>query len=532
MNKTDYGKVSSRAYDKVVLENDELRKKNKELKKDVTYYKSQLKTAEAAKEKIKETTRKEKEKLKKIIDEKDGIIEALKNKLAQEIALKGHDGTNTGLPTSMTPIGKKKIVPNSRTKTGLHKGGQKGHKKHTMTPPDSNEVNETVDHKADENTVCTNCGSKNYTPTGKIDRRYELDIEIKAKWVGNDYYEYRCNDCGETFYVPYEPNHKAECQYGPDVQATILSLANTGNVPMNKVKTLVSGFTGGKVNPSEGYIAKLQKRASKGLTKFKEDLKQMLVRRPIVYWDDTVINIQQKRSCLRFYGDELISYYTAHATKGMEGLDEDKVLALLSEEIKVMHDHNKVNYNPKWAYKNLECNQHLERDLQKACDDSHHETLLELKLLISSTIHARKKLIEKGINHFEEEQICKFNKQVDEILNKAWKKNADDPNTYGADFERTLITRIRDFKENYFAWVEDFSLPTTDNLSERALRTVKSHMKISGQFESVKTAGYYADIKTYIETCRKNNINEFEALKRLCSGNPITMQELFPELFS
>jgi hypothetical protein len=52
-------------------------------------------------------------------------------------------------------------------------------------------------------------------------------------------------------------------------------------------------------------------------------------------------------------------------------------------------------------------------------------------------------------------------------------------------------------------------------------------MKISGQFESEKTASYYATVKTYVETCRKNSINEMEALSRLCAGNPFTIAEIF-----
>jgi hypothetical protein len=89
-----------------------------------------------------------------------------------------------------------------------------------------------------------------------------------------------------------------------------------------------------------------------------------------------------------------------------------------------------------------------------------------------------------------------------------------------------LLRRIEKFRNNYFLWVEDFRLPTTNNLSERALRCVKSHQKISGQFESVAAADNYALIKTYIETCRRNSKNEIEALQRLCEGNPYTVQEI------
>ena len=76
-------------------------------------------------------------------------------------------------------------------------------------------------------------------------------------------------------------------------------------------------------------------------------------------------------------------------------------------------------------------------------------------------------------------------------------------------------------------WLEDFSLPTTNNLSERGLRGIKSHMKISGQFESVKADDNHALIRSYIETCRRNGINEIQALQRLCDGNPYTVAEIF-----
>ena len=59
------------------------------------------------------------------------------------------------------------------------------------------------------------------------------------------------------------------------------------------------------------------------------------------------------------------------------------------------------------------------------------------------------------------------------------------------------------------------------------MRTIKSKQKISGQFKNIDTAQYYADIKTYIETCRKSGINEYYALQRLSNGNPLTVEEIF-----
>lgn len=84
-----------------------------------------------------------------------------------------------------------------------------------------------------------------------------------------------------------------------------------------------------------------------------------------------------------------------------------------------------------------------------------------------------------------------------------------------------------EYKDNYFLWMYDFSLPVDDNLSERRLRGAKSKMKIVEQFQNEKTAKYYADIKAYIETCYRNEINPTDALTPLMEDNPYTIYEIF-----
>jgi hypothetical protein len=54
-----------------------------------------------------------------------------------------------------------------------------------------------------------------------------------------------------------------------------------------------------------------------------------------------------------------------------------------------MHDHNTINYNRAFHFRNLECNQHLERDDQKNTDDTGHDWSLELNEHISQAMHDR-----------------------------------------------------------------------------------------------------------------------------------------------
>ena len=101
-----------------------------------------------------------------------------------------------------------------------------------------------------------------------------------------------------------------------------------------------------------------------------------------------------------------------------------------------------------------------------------------------------------------------------------------DHSRYYEEDERRLLNRLRKYRENYFMWVTDFRLPTTNNLSERSLRFTKIHEKVSGQFESVEYAKYFALIRTYLETCARNGINEYTALLRLTEDNPFSLSEV------
>ena len=485
------------------------------------------------KEKIWDVEKKRDEKIMSItldyeeqLREKDCIIDELKNRLAHAEALLGRDSTNTGLPTSQTPPEKKKHIPNSRTKSGRSKGGQPGHKKHTLEAPEDSEVTNIIDHDV-KGVCCPGCEREDARPAGSSEEKYEYEVKITVKKVKHVFHHYKCNHCGTIFRSVIPPRLKEEAQYGSGIQALALSLMNTVNAPVNKVAMFMAGITHGELTPCEGYISKLQGRAAKGLQQFREDLKRLIITRTIVYWDDTVIMILTKRGCFRFYGDERIACYMAHEHKDMESIDDDNVLPLLTSDTKVMHDHNTVNYNKKFRFKNIECNQHIQRDCQRNTDNTCHKWSEDLKEHIGITIKNRNAAIARGKKSFGEAYIKRFYRKVDECIADGWKENEKDPGNYGADFERTLLRRIQKFRNNYFLWIEDFSIPTTNNLSERALRCIKSHMKISGQFESEAAADNYALIKTYIETCRRNYINEIEALQRLCEGNPYTVEEIF-----
>ena len=457
-----------------------------------------------------------------LLNEKDKQLEEKDKEIARLKALLNIDGTNAGIPTSQTPINKKKIIPNTRTKSDKKIGGQLGHKKHKLEKFDDEEINDNVNFEL-ENCPC--CGGE-LTETGEIckDELSYRFVPIKRR---NHFITYKCNCCEKEVHKNIPNRLKEDNQYGSEIQAVALSLANEGNVSMNKIRHIIRGFSHEEIDMSEGYIAKLQKKASEKLVTFKEDLYKKILTCKLLYWDDTVIMINAKRGCLRFYGDKSIAYYTAHNHKNEDGIKEDGILNTLSKNVTVMHDHNIINY--KYSYQNIECNVHLIRDLEKCKNNTCHEWCDKFKLLVQKIIHDRNELINTNehVASFDIEYINDFDAQYEDILYNAIEENLSKKKTHYDKDERALINRILEYKDNYFIWMYDFSLPINDNLSERGLRGAKSKMKIAGQFQNEKTAKYYADIKTYIETCYRNKINPTDALIRLMEDNPYTVEEIF-----
>lgn len=82
------------------------------------------------------------------------------------------------------------------------------------------------------------------------------------------------------------------------------------------------------------------------------------------------------------------------------------------------------------------------------------------------------------------------------------------------------------YDKNYLLWAYNFKLPSTNNNCERTIRPVKSKVKVSGQFQNINYVRYHANIRSYIETCKRNGINIIDACRQLMMGTPYTLNEI------
>ena len=95
---------------------------------------------------------------------------------------------------------------------------------------------------------------------------------------------------------------------------------------------------------------------------------------------------------------------------------------------------------------------------------------------------------------------------------------------------RNLLERLENFADDILRFFYDFKVPFDNNFSERDLRMMKVKLKISGCFRSLNGAQYFARIRSYIGTARKQGVNAFEAIRSLFTDNAMP-QNLISNLY-
>ncbi|MDD2503289.1 MAG: hypothetical protein PHG58_05455 [Clostridia bacterium] len=223
---------------------------------------------------------------------KDALIINLTKENKRLKGLLNIDGTNSGIPTSSTPINKKKVIPNSRQKTGKKIGGQPGHAKKKLERFADTEVDTYVEHIPEE---CPECHCADLEDTGDVIEKDCFDYKIVVTKTRHGFRVQRCSQYGKEVHERIPANLKEKNQYGVQVQATALSLMNQGNVSLNKVRKMIYGFTEGEIQLSEVYLCKLQEMASRNAWDFCEDIRKEILKQDVVSWDDTVIMINTNR---------------------------------------------------------------------------------------------------------------------------------------------------------------------------------------------------------------------------------------------
>lgn len=445
----------------------------------------------------------------KKLETENNMLKEKNDKLANEVdRLKSqinNDSNNSSLPPSTDIKPNKKDIPNNREKGSKKQGGQTGHKGYGLSKVQVQDKikNNEIKH------VVKDIGNLDYAYVSK----YVLDISIDVVAT-----EYRFHyDEDNKVSIPKE--FHIDVQYGNEIKSICTFLNVQDNLAFNKVAEFITSITHNKLNLSNSTLVNFVKKLSKKGKGVLQQIESQLLNAKLMYTDGTTSRKNGKNNFIRNYSTERLTLLKASIGKGKKHIDKTGILTKYVNTL--IHDHESVIYN--YGDRHGECNVHITRYLVGNSQDTQNSWSKSLRNFLLSLNEYKKKLVLNKKEYVSREKLEKYSNRYDELLELGYEENKRIKGKIYAKNEKRLLNRLKKYKSNHLLFLEDFSVPFSNNLSERDLRHVKIKQKVSGGFRSDIGQDIYCDIKSIYITCRKLKKDIFNMTNDLYKNNPVTI---------
>jgi len=388
-------------------------------------------------------------------------------------------------------------------KSNKKPGGQKGHvgtKLKKIANPD-----EIEELKIDKRTL----PSGEYKKVG-YEARQVFNINISR--VVTEYRAEILEDQKGNRYVAKFPVHvKAEVQYGSDVKTQAVYMSQFQLIPYKRIQDYFADQIG--LPLSTGSIFNFNKEAYELLGQFEELVKEELCRSALINADETGINVNKKCIWLHCASNHKWTYFYPHEKRGTKAMDYIGILPNFTGVL--CHDHWKPYY--KYNCIHALCNSHHIRELIYAEEqDKQHWAKQMRKLLedINKETDDAGGILDKAKADYHRQRYRKI-LQKGEIECPNPKRKKGQKGRLAKSKSRNLLERLQKYEDDVLRFMENNFVPFTNNLGENDLRMTKVQQNISGCFRSIDGAYIFCLVRSYLSTCRKNNVSTTEALRLL-----------------
>jgi hypothetical protein len=83
-----------------------------------------------------------------------------------------------------------------------------------------------------------------------------------------------------------------------------------------------------------------------------------------------------------------------------------------------------------------------------------------------------------------------------------------------------LARRMADKADQVWLFTTVFSVPWTNNSSERTLKSPKLHQKVSGYWHNPRTLGRFCTVRSYLTSACNHGLRAIDAIHNALTGNP------------
>lgn len=442
--------------------------------------------------------------------QKDARIKELEDQIAK-------NSRNSSKPPSSDEFDKPKSL---RKKSGKKAGGQKGHKGTTLKMVEH--PDEVCLHPVN---TCEQCQADlSQQAAASLIRRQVYDIPPLSIVVTEHQAELKRCSCGHCTQAAFPTAAQYSVQYGPQIKGLIAYLQDYQLLPSGRTVELLEDLFNHKL--SAGTLYNTRKNAFERLESFEQRLKQLLVACAVAGFDETGFRVAAQRLWLHNCSTDKYTLYAVHAKRGREAMNA----------IGILPDFKGIAARDGWeSYYHYNCthslcNAHILRDLVGIKERFEQTWADDLASLLCKVKAVKEKAIQQNKITLSKSTIRRYRKKYNAIIEVGFAANPFEPpkkpkrGRVARPKPLNLLIRLKKNADDVLRFFTDFRAPFDNNLSERDLRMMKVKQKISGGFRSFKGATYFARIRSFISTARKQKVNAFQALTDLFALNTIALK--------
>ena len=418
----------------------------------------------------------------------------------------GTDSTNSSKPPSQDPNRARK----SRRKGARTPGGQPGRIGKTLQPLEDPDVIRAV--TLDRRTLPR--GSQ-FRVVG-YEKRQVIDLDI-SRLVTEYQAEILENAQGQRFVAPFPDGVDRPVQYGPSVKAHAVYLSQYQLLPYERIREYFEDQVG--IPLSAGSLFNFNQEAFDRAAGFEHWVKDRLAESELIHADETGINIGGQRHWLHCASNDGLTWLAPHAQRGHEAMEEIGILPRFHGVL--CHDHWKPYYRYECGH--ALCNAHHLRELQRAWEQDKQAWAQRMQTLLCTMNDA----VKNAGGSLPPDKAEGWRKAYRQCLKKAEEEcpPPDESQRQGKRGRlkrtraRNLLERLRDYETDVLRFLDDPTVPFTNNQGERDIRMLKVQQKISGCFRSFEGARIFCRVRSLLSTARKQNLGASEVLTQLFTGH-------------
>jgi transposase len=350
--------------------------------------------------------------------------------------------------------------------------------------------------------VCPHCG-EGVSDAGQSLQAVYDKIElppVKPIVTRVEQYGGRCAGCGQPYVAPVPAGMEPGTPFGASVQSLATYLRYTHAISYERLSALLSQVFG--LDISEGGLANVFQRVKGRLDHGVTEILTRLRSSRLICSDETSARVNGQQQWEGVFQNAEVCIHVIRPSRGQGVIHE--VLGTHRPTIWVSDLYSAQQHHPAadWQV----CLAHQVRDCQFALDagDAVFAPRMKRVFLRAFAIHKRRDTLAASTLY---QYRCDLQRRVHRCL------ALQPTNPHG----RRLQKRYAKIQDHLFLFLEDGSIPPTNNASEQAIRMSTVFRKVTNGFRSAWGRDLFAAVRSVVNTGKRQGLSAFQSIQRALS---------------